>query len=90
MARPIAILALAAACAGCALFPLEEADCRGVDWQRRGYADGYGGHPQQYSRLSSACERFGVQVAEADYFSGWRDGNDECYRIMCSMHNRRP
>jgi Protein of unknown function (DUF2799) len=76
--------------AGCALFPLEEADCRGVDWQKRGYADGYAGHPQQYSRLSSGCRRYGIQVAEADYFNGWRDGYDEWYRIIGSMQNKRP
>ena len=71
--------------AGCALFPLQEADCRGVDWQKRGYADGYGGHPQQYSRLSSECRRYGIAVSEADYFKGWRDGYDEWDRLMGSV-----
>jgi hypothetical protein len=75
--------------AGCALFPLQEADCRGVNWERRGYADGYGGHPQQYSRLSPECQRrFGVEVSEADYFKGWRDGYDEWYRLIGSMQKR--
>jgi hypothetical protein len=72
--------------AGCALFPLEEADCRGVDWEKRGYADGFGGHPQQYSRLASECkERFGVAVPEAEYFKGWNAGYDEWYRLIGSM-----
>lgn len=72
--------------AGCAVFPLGESDCRGVDWEKRGYADGFGGHPQQYSRLSSECkQRFGVEVPEAEYFKGWRDGYDEWYRMMGSM-----
>ena len=73
---------------GCALFPLEEADCRGVNWQQRGYRDGYGGHPQQYLRLASECRRFGVEVAEADYFKGWDDGHDEWYRLIGSMGMR--
>jgi hypothetical protein len=81
---------LIALVAGCALFPLEENDCRGVDWQRRGYADGYAGHPQQYSRLSSECkERFGVDVPEAEYFKGWRAGYDEWYRMIGSIDARR-
>jgi hypothetical protein len=81
---------LLALLAGCALFPLEEKDCRGVDWQRRGYADGYAGHPQQYSRLSSECkERFGVDVPEAEYFKGWRAGYDEWYRMIGSIDARR-
>ncbi|HZO00975.1 MAG TPA: DUF2799 domain-containing protein [Burkholderiales bacterium] len=76
--------------AGCALFPLQEADCRGVDWQTRGYADGFAGHPQQYLRLSSECsQRFGVAVPEMEYFKGWRDGHDEWYRMIGSMQNKR-
>jgi hypothetical protein len=75
------LLALAA---GCALFPVEEADCRGVNWQERGYSDGYGGHPQQYSRLAPACRQFGVEVDEAAYFKGWKDGHDEWDRLIGS------
>ena len=76
--------------AGCALFPLEEADCRGVDWEKRGYADGYAGNPQQYSRLSSVCkERFGVVVDESAYFKGWAAGHDEWYRMIGSIDRRR-
>jgi hypothetical protein len=75
---------------GCALFPLGEADCRGVDWQKRGYADGFAGHPQQYSRLSSECkERFAVDVPEAEYFKGWQAGYDEWYRMIGSIDRRR-
>lgn len=85
-----ATLALLAALAGCSVFPLSESECRGVDWQKRGYADGYGGHPQQYSRLSSECkQRFGVVVDEAAYFKGWRDGYDEWDRLWGSMDKRR-
>ena len=69
---------------GCALLPLEEADCRGVNWEQRGYRDGYGGHPQQYLRLARECPRFGVQVSEADYFKGWDAGYDEWYRLIGS------
>lgn len=75
---------------GCALFPLGEAECKGVNWEQRGYADGYGGHPQQYSRLSSECkQRFGVDVPEAEYFKGWRDGYNEWDRLWGSMDKRR-
>jgi Protein of unknown function (DUF2799) len=90
--RSILILAplLAFLAAGCALFPLSEAECKGVNWERRGYADGYGGHPQQYSRLSSECKsRFGVEVPEAEYFKGWRDGYNEWDRLWGSMDKRR-
>jgi hypothetical protein len=83
-------LALLAALSGCALFPLSEAECKGVNWQQRGYADGYGGHPQQYSRLSSECkQRYGVDVDQAAYFKGWRDGYDEWDRLWGSMDKRR-
>ena len=76
--------------AACALFPLEESDCRGVDWQKRGYADGYAGHPQRYSRQSSECkQRFGVDVPEAEYFKGWNAGYDEWYRLIGSIDRRR-
>lgn len=79
------LITLAFLAGGCALFPLEAADCRGVDWQSRGYRDGFGGHPQQYSRLSSECkDRFGVEVVEAEYFKGWHAGYDEWYRLIGS------
>lgn len=67
---------------GCALFPFEESDCRGVNWQTRGYRDGYTGQPQQYSRLVWECTRFGVEVSEAEYFKGWYDGRFEYDRLM--------
>lgn len=72
----------------CALWPLQEADCRGVSWEQRGYRDGYAGHPQQYSRLAQECPRFGVQVSEADYFKGWQDGRFEWERLKGSMRMR--
>jgi hypothetical protein len=73
---------------GCALWPLEEADCKGVNWQQRGYADGLAGHPRQDLRLQRECARFGVQVSEADYLKGWSDGYDEWYRLIGSMQRR--
>ena len=79
-------MGLLALLSGCALFPLQEADCKGVNWESRGYADGYAGHPQQYSRLSSECkQRFGVDVPEAEYFKGWRAGHDEWDRLIGSI-----
>jgi Protein of unknown function (DUF2799) len=79
-------MGLLALLSGCALFPLQEADCKGVNWESRGYADGYAGHPQQYSRLSSECkQRFGVGVPEAEYFKGWRAGHDEWDRLIGSI-----
>lgn len=74
---------------GCALFPLKEADCVGVNWERRGYADGYGGHPQQYLRLARECPAFAVTVDEAAYFKGWNAGYDEWYRLIGSIDRRR-
>jgi hypothetical protein len=75
---------------GCVLFPLSEAECKGVNWERRGYADGFGGHPQQYLRLASECkQRFGVEVPEAEYSKGWLAGYDEWYRLIGSIDKRR-
>lgn len=74
--------------AGCALFPIEEADCRGADWARRGYADGFAGHPPQDLRLARDCGRYGIAVSEREYLAGWRDGYDEWYRLIGSMQRR--
>jgi hypothetical protein len=72
--------------AGCALFPLEQSDCVGVDWRKRGYADGFSGAPAQDMRLMEECRRrYAVDVPQAEYLAGWRDGYDEWYRIMGSM-----
>ena len=88
--RATSTLFLASVLAGCALWPLDEADCKGANWERRGYADGYGGHPPQYLRLSPECRRrFGVEVAEADYFKGWAAGHDEWDRLIGSMQRKR-
>lgn len=84
------LLVLSLLLAGCALFPLQEKDCVGVNWEQRGYADGFGGHPQQYLRLAPECSRrFGVTVPEGDYFRGWNAGHDEWYRLIGSMDTRR-
>ena len=80
----LVLLSLLPLLGGCALWPMEEADCRGVNWEQRGSRDGYGGHPQQYLRLARECPRFGVQVSEADYFKGWDAGHDEWYRLIGS------
>jgi hypothetical protein len=87
MARCASVLfLLLALLSGCALVPLRESDCRNVNWESRGYADGFGGHPQQYSRLSPECkQRFGVDVPEAEYFKGWRAGHDEWDRLIGSI-----
>jgi len=86
----VRILAVAAMLSGCSLFPLQEADCRGVNWRSRGYADGLAGHPRQDLRLVPECARlYGVEVAVADYHAGWRDGYDEWYRLIGSMDRRR-
>jgi hypothetical protein len=77
----ISRLALLGLLAGCAVWPLGEADCAGVDWQARGYADGYGGHPPQDMRLAQECRRFGVEVSQAEYFKGWNAGHDEHERL---------
>lgn len=61
-----------------------------MDWVKRGYADGFGGHPQQYLRIERECrQRFGVAVPEAEYFRGYRDGYDEWYRTRGSIDRRR-
>lgn len=75
--------------AGCALFPLQEKDCVGVNWEQRGYADGYSGQFQQYLRLAEECRRFGVTVPEEEYFRGWNAGHDEWYRLIGSFDRRR-
>ena len=87
-------MALGCLLAGCALFPLKESDCVGVDWRQRGYADGFSGAFPQDLRLVEECRRrYGVEVLQEDYLAGWRDGYDEWYRLMGSMrnnNNRKP
>ena len=84
------ILAVVALLSGCTLFPLQESDCRGVNWRSRGYAEGFAGHPRQDLRLVPECaRRYGVEVGEAEYLAGWRDGYDEWYRLIGSMDRRR-
>ncbi len=74
--------------AGCALFPVSEAECRPASWQQRGYDDGYFGHLPQDMRFSQECARFGVQVAQNEYLAGWRAGYDEYDRLRGSLKNR--
>lgn len=85
---PRAALFLLLALSGCALFPLEEADCRGVNWERRGYADGLGGHPRQDLRLARECGRLGIQISQSEYLKGWDAGYDEWYRLIGSIDVR--
>jgi hypothetical protein len=87
MAR-IAIVLLALPLGGCFVFPLSEADCRVASWQQRGYSDGYFGHLPQDMRLAQECSRYGVQVSQAGYLAGWRDGYDEYDRLMGSMRKK--
>ena len=70
---------------GCALFPLSEADCRPASWRQRGYDDGYFGNNPQIMRMAQECGRMGIQVAEAEYLAGWRDGYDEWDRLIGSF-----
>jgi uncharacterized protein DUF2799 len=74
--------------AGCAIWPLSEADCRPASWQQRGYDDGYFGNLPQDLRLLQECSRFGIQVAQNEYLAGWRDGYDEWDRLMGSMRKK--
>jgi len=84
MRRAALFLAALPLCA-CALWPLGEADCKGVNWRNRGYADGFGGNPPQDLRLVPECrERFGVEVDAEQYLAGWRDGYDEWDRLIGS------
>jgi hypothetical protein len=78
-------VALAALLAGCAAVSFSEAECRSMNWHERGHRDGFGGHPPQDLRLIRECSRFGVQVSEAQYLAGWREGYDEWYRLMGSI-----
>jgi Protein of unknown function (DUF2799) len=78
-------LGVVAMLSGCSAFAFNEAECRSMNWQQRGYADGYGGHPPQDLRLARECGRFGVQVPESQYAAGWRAGYDEWYRLIGSM-----
>lgn len=84
MLRAASLLLLISVSA-CAVWPLGEADCRGVNWERRGYADGFGGHPPQDLRLARECGRLGIRISESDYLKGWRDGYDEWYRLIGSI-----
>ena len=80
-ALPVLCLLLA----GCAIFPLSEADCRPASWQQRGYDDGYFGNLPQDLRLVPECQRFGIQVAQEEYLAGWRAGYDEWDRLIGSF-----
>jgi hypothetical protein len=61
--------------AGCAV------DCASSDWQARGYADGYGGHPPQLMRLKPCA------IPEGEYMDGWAKGHDEWDRLIGSRQN---
>jgi hypothetical protein len=75
--------------AGCAVFPLTEADCRPASWQQQGYNDGYFGNLPQDLRLSQECQqRYGIQMAQDEYLAGWRAGYDEWDRLIGSFRNR--
>ena len=83
-ALPFCLLA-AGVLAGCAFFPLTEADCRPASWRQRGYDDGYFGNPPQIVRFNQECGRMGIPVAQDEYLAGWKDGYDEWDRLMGSF-----
>jgi hypothetical protein len=86
VADKVSILWLCSLLAGCAVFPLSEADCRPASWQQRGYDDGYFGNLPQDLRLVQECQqRFGIQVAQDEYLAGWRAGYDEWDRLIGSF-----
>jgi hypothetical protein len=77
--------------AGCAVFPLSEAECRPASWRQRGYDDGYSGNFAQDIRLAQECRRrYGIEVPSDEYLAGWRDGYDEWYRVIGSLRHRNP
>jgi hypothetical protein len=76
---------LALVLAGCAVFPLSEADCRPPSWKQRGYDHGYFGNPPQDLRLIQECRRHGIEVPQSEYLEGWREGYDEWDRLMGSV-----
>jgi hypothetical protein len=76
--------------AGCALFPLGEADCEGVNWWQRGYDDGFTGAPPQDLRIVPECKRrFGVEVPRDVYLAGYGEGYAEWYRLIGSKDGGR-
>jgi hypothetical protein len=84
------LLGLALLAAGCAAFPLSEADCRSDNWRRRGYADGYAGHIPQDMRLVPECRsRYGLEIDRAEYMKGFEAGHDEWERLIGSIDRRR-
>lgn len=86
-ACPLVLLLLVG---GCALFPLGEADCKGVNWWQRGYDDGFAGASAQDLRIVPECrERYGVEVPRELYLAGWREGHAEWYRLMGSKDRMR-
>jgi hypothetical protein len=79
------MLLLTALLAGCALAPLQEADCRSGDWRGRGYADGYAGaHPQDMRLIPECRSRYGMEIDRAEYLKGWEAGHDEWERLIGS------
>ena len=78
---------MAALLGGCALFPLGEADCKGVNWYQRGYDDGYFGAPRGDLRFTKECrERFGVDIRQDEYLEGYRQGYIEYERLHPDPH----
>lgn len=89
MAGKAALTLLGVSLAGCALWPLSEAECRPASWRESGYAHGLAGAPPQDLRMVPECRRrYGVEAAPEEYLAGWRDGYDEWYRLMGSMDVR--
>jgi hypothetical protein len=78
MSRSTRLLLALAACsvAGCA--GMSEAQCRSADWRALGVRDAldYGLRPQ-VDQYQQQCAAFGVQIAEKDYLTGWKEGDAE-------------
>jgi hypothetical protein len=75
------ILALAAL-AGCG-GSMTLAECRSADWLKLGERDGlqYGLRPQ-IEIYAKRCRPHGIQPAEEQYMTGWRDGYAEYNRRL--------
>ena len=86
-----ASLLLIAACvlAGCALFPLTEADCRPPSWRQRGYDDGFSGSFAQDLRFIRECGRMGIAIDRDEYLAGWAEGHNEWDRLIGSRARMR-
>jgi hypothetical protein len=72
-ARPLACLLLVSSLPGCA--SLSERECRGEDWYKVGFDDGYDGSPAtEVAEHREACAPYGITPDVEQYEVGRRDG----------------